>query len=190
MRLKEYLILDLTRMHALSGRKPARITGLALLKGCLSPRFMPITLCRFAQVAYQQGWRRTGKFFALINFLMFGLEIAPQIPIGPGIFFPHTQGTVLGARVIGSNVTVFHQVTLGARQLDMGFAPELRPEVGDNVTLGAGAKVLGGIKLGNGVVIGANSVVLADMPDGVLCVGSPARIIRRHQARKARDQDV
>ncbi len=190
MRLKEYLVLDLKRMHDLSGRESAQITGLALLKGCLSPRFMPVTLCRFAQVAYQRGWRRTGKFFALINFVTFGLEVAPQIPIGPGIFFPHTQGTVVGARLIGSNATIFHQVTLGARKLDMGFAPELRPELGDNVTLGTGAKILGGIKIGNGVTVGANSVVLADVPDGVLCVGNPARVVRYNAVRDGWDSDV
>ena len=76
--------------------------------------------------------------------------------IGPGIFFPHTSGTVIGASKIGRGVTIFQGVTLGARQIDMKYDLALRPELGDFVVVGAGAKVLGGITLGDNVRVGAN----------------------------------
>jgi serine O-acetyltransferase len=89
----------------------------------------------------------------------------------------HTQGTVLGAASIGRNVTIYHQVTLGAVVMDFAYSHELRPIVGDGVVIGVGAKVLGGLTLGNGSVIGANAVVLKNVPSGHLAIGIPAKIL-------------
>ncbi|MFM0505056.1 serine O-acetyltransferase [Paraburkholderia caffeinilytica] len=120
--------------------------------------------------------------FSLLNFVLLGLEVAPQIRIGPGLFFPHTRGTVIGARSIGANATIFQQVTVGASELDMHFNPDLRPVIGDEVTLGAGAKILGSIEIGCRVIVGANSVVVKDVPSDTVCAGVPAKIVRQRNA--------
>lgn len=144
-----------------------------------SPRFATVVLVRLAQGAFQRRWYGTAKLMSLLNFLLFGIEVPPRLSIGPGLVIPHSQGTVLGARVIGDNVTIFHQVTLGAREADFEFDPLLRPYVGDGVTLSVGSKVLGPVSIGNGAVIGANAVVLADVPSGSLAVGVPAHIVEK-----------
>jgi serine O-acetyltransferase len=110
-----------------------------------------------------------------LNQIIFGIEISPKCAIGPGIFFPHTSGTVIGASKIGRNVTIFQGVTLGAKDMDMGFDRALRPELGDYVVVGAGAKVLGGISLGDNVRVGANSVLLRSVPANATVAGVPAR---------------
>ena len=117
------------------------------------------------------------KLLTYLNIVLFGLDVPPRCEIGPGIFFPHPSGTVVGASRIGSNVTMFQGVTLGAKELDMEFNPKLRPEIGDNVVLGSGCKVLGGIKIGDGVTVGANSVVLESIEANTTVVGIPARKI-------------
>lgn len=119
------------------------------------------------------------KLLTYLNIAIFGLEVSARCEIGPGIFFPHTSGTVIGATRIGSKVTVFQGVTLGAKELDMGFKASLRPEVGDNVMLGSGCKVLGGIKIGDDVTVGANSVVVESIQSNTTVVGVPARAIDR-----------
>jgi serine O-acetyltransferase len=107
--------------------------------------------------------------------VLFGIEVTPNCEIGPGLFFPHTVGTVIGACRLGQNVTVYHGVTLGAKELDMHFDPATRPSVGDNVILGSGAKILGGISIGDNVIIGANSVVLHSIAPNLRIVGVPGR---------------
>jgi serine O-acetyltransferase len=118
-----------------------------------------------------------------LNLVLFGLEVTPQCEIGPGIFFPHPSGTVIGAWRIGSNVTIFQGVTLGAKELDMRFDFRLRPEVGDNVVLGAGSKILGGIHIGDNATVGANSVVLDSVEAHGMVAGVPARIVSKQQRR-------
>jgi serine O-acetyltransferase len=115
------------------------------------------------------------RLLTYLNIILFGLEVSPRCEIGPGIFFPHTSGTVIGASRIGNRVTVFQGVTLGAKALDMGFNSVLRPEVGDSVLLGAGCKVLGGIRIGDNVTVGANSVVVDSIMPNTTVVGIPAR---------------
>ena len=111
------------------------------------------------------------------NILLFGLEVSPRCEIGPGIFFPHTSGTVVGANRIGSNVTIFQGVTLGSKALDMGFSSVSRPSVGDYVIFGAGCKVLGGVTIGDHVTVGANSVVLTSVSSNTTVGGVPAQKI-------------
>jgi len=111
--------------------------------------------------------------------VLFGLEVSPRCEIGPGIFFPHPSGTVIGAWRIGSNVTIFQGVTLGAKELDMDFDFRLRPDVGDNVVLGSGSKILGGIHIGDNVAVGANSVVVDSVEADTTVVGIPARKVAK-----------
>jgi serine O-acetyltransferase len=114
--------------------------------------------------------------------VLFGLEVALRCEIGPGIFFPHPSGTVIGASSIGRNVTIFQGATLGARELDMGFDANLRPRIGDNVVIGSGAKILGGVHVGDSAVVGANAVVLETVESGATVVGIPAQRVNQGAA--------
>lgn len=149
--------------------------------GLFSPRFLPVLNCRLAHFFYVRRLGVIAKFFSTLNFFLYGLEVAVRCPIGPGLFLPHTHGTVIGATRIGANVTIYQGVTLGAREADFGYGPDMRPIVEDDVVIGAGAKVIGGLTLGRAARIGANSVVLASVPAGALAIGVPAQI--RHSSR-------
>jgi serine O-acetyltransferase len=170
-----YLRADLCRARALVHGSSSSVTALQLWLGMLSPRFVPVLLCRLAYFFYCRKLSPIAKFFSLLNFFFFGIEIAIQCRVGKGLFLPHTQGTVIGAYSIGENATIFQGVTLGARELDFSFLESTRPAVGDNVTIGSGAKVLGGVTLGCGSRIGANAVVLESIAAGMVAVGIPAR---------------
>jgi serine O-acetyltransferase len=103
------------------------------------------------------------------------IEIHPGATIGYGLFIDHGAGVVIGeTAIIGNDVTIYHQVTIGG----VGKGNQRRhPKLGDRVIVGTGAKILGGITIGNDVKIGANAVVLQDLPDQVTAVGIPARIV-------------
>lgn len=171
--LRETLDADWERLAHASGRAQAGRRWVHHF----SPRFAPVSLIRHAHALERAGWRRLAKLVQLLNFVVFGIEVPATLEIGPGLIIAHTQGTVLGGASIGRNVTIFHQVTLGARTADFSYTLALRPVVEDDVTLTAGAKVLGPVTLGRGCVVGANAVVLADVPAGALAVGVPARIV-------------
>lgn len=169
---------DLLRQHGLlHGASATPPRGLRLWLGMASPRFVPVLLCRIAHALHCSGLGPLAKAVSLLNFFAFGIEIAVRCPIGPGLFLPHTQGTVIGAWRVGANATIFQGVTLGAREVDFTYTERSRPTLGHGVTVGAGAKVLGGLTLGDAARVGANSVVLADVPAGALAVGAPARVI-------------
>lgn len=169
---------DLLRQHSLLyGMDATPPTGPKLWIGMASPRFMPVFLCRVAHALHRHGLGPLAKLVSLLNFFAFGIEIAVRCPIGPGLFLPHTQGTVIGAWCIGANATIFQGVTLGAREVDFTYTEQTRPTLGDGVTVGAGAKLLGGITLADNVRVGANSVVLSSIPKDSLAVGAPARIV-------------
>lgn len=162
-------------MLALSGGAPR---ARRFLDG-FSPRFATVVLIRIAERLHARGWRRLAKVAGLVNFLLFGIEVASGLEIGPGLVIPHTHGTVLGAAEIGANATIFHQVTLGAKEADFQFDPATRPRIGDDVVLSVGAKILGPVRVGSGAVVGANAVVLDDVPENSLAIGVPARIIEK-----------
>ncbi len=109
-----------------------------------------------------------------------GIDIHPGALIGPGLFIDHGMGTVIGETAeIGADATLLHQVTLGARGgRRPGGGAKRHPTLGDRVFVGAGAKLLGPIRIGSDAMIGANAVVLEDVPDGATAVGVPARIVR------------
>jgi serine O-acetyltransferase len=145
----------------------------------LSPRFAPVLLYRIAFALQAAHLGPLAKMVSLVNFIFFGIEIAVRCPIGPGLFLPHTQGTVIGAVSIGRNATIYQGVTIGAREFDRGYLEEYRPIIGDDVLIGSGAKVLGAIKIGDRVRIGANAVAMVDVSADVLAVGAGLRIIDR-----------
>jgi serine O-acetyltransferase len=169
---------DLRRYRGLSrAQAPVERLGARDWLSLVSPRFVPMLLQR---IAYALQVRRLGppaKLLSLVNFTVFGIEIATRCPIGPGLFFPHTQGTVIGALSIGRNATIYQGVTLGAKELDFGYSDESRPSIGDDVLIGSGAKVLGGVTIGDGARIGANTVVTKSLAPGMTAVGAAMRIM-------------
>ena len=153
------------------------ISSFVLVRSCFAPRMMPVVFIRLAEFFF---WLRMGivaKLFSTINVVLFGLEVSPQVQIGGGLFLPHTVGTILGAELIGNNVTILQGVTLGTAEPDRGFTVSLRPVIGNNVLIGAGAKIIGRVTVGDYAKVGANAVVLQDVPPYALAVGVPARII-------------
>jgi len=116
-----------------------------------------------------------GRFFT-------GIEIHPGAKIGPGFFIDHGMGVVIGETAeVGKNVMLFHGVTLGGTGKDQG---KRHPTVGDNVMIGAGAKILGPITIGNNAKVGSNAVVLEDVPEGATVVGIPAEIKNKREAKE------
>ncbi len=106
-----------------------------------------------------------------------GIEIHPGAVIGRGLFIDHGMGVVIGeTAVIGDDVTIYQGVTLGGTGKDTG---KRHPTVGDGVIIGAGAKVLGPITLGDRCRVGAGCVVLRDVPADCTVVGNPGRVVRR-----------
>lgn len=171
MRLREYLDADWARLCSLRSCCPRKRKA----RDLLHPRFTPVVIVRCAQVLNVIGWCRTSRLCSLFNMILFGMEVPATLDIGPGLIVTHTNGIVLGAASIGRNVTIYHQVTLGSLEADFRFDPSLRPTVEDDVVLAAGAKVLGGIRVGRGSTVGANAVVLCDVPAHHIAVGVPAR---------------
>jgi len=105
-----------------------------------------------------------------------GIEIHPAAKIGRGFFIDHGMGVVIGETTeIGDHVTLFQGVTLGGTGKERG---KRHPTLGNHVVVGAGAKILGGIKIGDNVKIGAKSVVLKSVPPNSTVIGVPARIIK------------
>ena len=117
------------------------------------------------------------RFFSQIVRILTGIEIHPNAKIGKGLFIDHGMGVVIGETVvIGDNVTLFQGVTLGGTGKEIG---KRHPTIGNNVIIGAGAKVLGNIEVGNDSYIGANAVVLRNVPKNATVVGVPGRVARK-----------
>jgi len=172
------LRLDIERYYSLRGHVGA-VSSPRLFLACLSPRMAPVVLLRLAEFFHTRGLGPLSKLFSMLNVFIFGIEVSPQVQIGGGLFLPHTVGTVIGAERIGENCTILQGVTLGTSEPDMGFTVERRPVVGNDVLIGAGAKVIGRIVVGDHARIGANAVVLRDVPAYALAVGVPATIRER-----------
>jgi serine O-acetyltransferase len=125
-------------------------------------------LHRLAHAAHRQGIRLVPLFLTNLNFTLHGFDMPPGVPVGPRFYIPHPAGTVVTARRIGANVTLVSGVTIGMRN-----EPRF-PVIGNDVYIGAGARVLGGITIGDRVQIGANAVVLRDVSSDSVAVGVPA----------------
>lgn len=116
------------------------------------------------------------KFLSLIARAVTGIEIHPCAVIGKGFFIDHGMGLVIGeTSVVGDNVTLFQGVTLGGTGKEKG---KRHPTLGNNIVVGAGAKILGNITIGDNVMVGANAVVLESVPENSTVVGVPGRIAR------------
>lgn len=137
--------------------------------------FHALVTYRFAHIL----WNRNRRDFALYlqsqSSRIFAVDIHPAARIGIGIFIDHAHGIVIGeTAVVGDNVSMLHNVTLGGTGKDSG---DRHPKIGNNVLLAAGAKVLGNITVGNCSKIAAGSVVLKDVPDNTTVAGVPAKVV-------------
>jgi serine O-acetyltransferase len=140
------------------------------------PGFQALLYYRLAHWLWERRWHLAGRFVSHVGRILTGIEIHPGAHIGKRLFIDHGMGVVIGETAeIGNDVTLYQGVTLGGT----GFATGKRhPTVEDNVTIGSGAKLLGPIIVGHGSKIGANSVVIHDVPANSTVVGNPGHPVR------------
>ncbi|MDN3920953.1 serine O-acetyltransferase [Roseateles violae] len=175
--LSQLLSADLDRLRSPASSRSAM--GWRAHLTIFNPRFFPVLIIRLSRFCHLRPWLRPlGGLLTWMNVILFGIECTARCSIGPGLFLPHTVGTVIGAVEIGEGVTVFQGVTLGAAAPDMSFDTSSRPRIGDRVSIGAGAKVLGGVVVGSDSLIGANAVLLQSIDAGSVAVGVPARVVK------------
>lgn len=142
----------------------------------LYPGFHALVFYRAAHFFYQKRRFFIARLISQWGRGFTGIEIHPGATIGSGLFIDHGSGVVIGETAeIGNNVTLYHGVTLGGTGKDQG---KRHPTVCDDVLIGAGCKVLGPVVIGENSRIGANSVVLIDVPANATAIGIPARVVR------------
>jgi serine O-acetyltransferase len=130
--------------------------------------------------------RGAARILTQLTRFLTGIEIHPGATIGRRFFIDHGMGVVIGETAeLGDDVMVYHGVTLGGRSLKQG---KRHPTIGDRVTIGAGAKVLGPVRIGDDSAIGANAVVTRDVPPNSIATGIPAVV--RARTEKQREQGV
>jgi serine O-acetyltransferase len=145
-----------------------------------SPGVQAVALLRLQAGLEAAGHRQLAKVASLINLRLTGAEFLVGCRIDGGLVVRHPQGIVIGSgAVLGSDCTILHRVTLGERYGDGSDAAHAYPRVGSRVSIGAGAAVLGGVRIGDDATVGANAVVTRDVSDGDVVAGIPARSIRR-----------
>lgn len=143
----------------------------------LSPGFQLSVSIRLMAVLGRIPWVGRGlrRVLWYLTKIYHSCDIDVAATFGGGLYLPHTLGIVVGGEWdVGRNVTILQQVTLGRNE-----DPTTRSSIGEGAHLGAGSKIIGSLKIGSNVRVGANAVVLTDLPDGVTAVGVPARIIPR-----------
>lgn len=160
-------------LQAVVERDPAidsHLTVLLNLKG-----FLSIQTHRVAHELWKSGRKELARFIQSKNSEVFGVDIHPACHVGKGIMFDHATGIVIGeTAVIEDDVSLLQGVTLGGTGNESG---DRHPKVRSGVMIGAGSKILGNIEIGKGAKVGANSVVLEDVPPHSTMVGVPAKVI-------------
>nr|WP_168583905.1 serine O-acetyltransferase EpsC [Gephyromycinifex aptenodytis] len=167
--MKETVVEDL---QAAVERDPAATSKVQM--AIVSPGLHAIWAHRVAHQMWQrESLKLPARVLSNLARTATGVEIHPGADIGRRFFIDHGMGVVIGeTSQVGDDVMLYHGVTLGGRTLAKG---KRHPTLGDNVTIGAGAKVLGPVELGEGAQIGANSVVVKDVPEYHVATGVPAR---------------
>lgn len=142
------------------------------------PGFHAVIFHRMAHWLYRRNLVLLPRMISQFSRFLTGIEIHPGATIGQGLFIDHGTGVVIGETTeIGDNVTLYQGVTLGGTGKEKG---KRHPTIGNNVVIGAGARVLGSFKVGDNVKIGAGSVVNKPVPSDTTVVGVPGRIVLHH----------
>lgn len=143
---------------------------------------------RVAHRLWRSGWLSTARLVSHLGRFVTGIEIHPAAVLGPGLFIDHGMGMVIGETAeVGENVTLLQGVTLGGTSLRR---EKRHPTLGDNVVVGAGAKILGSFTIGAGSRIGAGSVVVREVPENSVVVGVPGRVTYRDGQRVLGEIDL
>nr|WP_295006198.1 serine O-acetyltransferase [uncultured Dechloromonas sp.] len=154
-------------------RDPAARSTLEVLT--TYPGVHAILTHRLAHRLWQAGWRFPARFLSFLGRTLTNVDIHPGATIGRRFFIDHGAGVVIGETAeVGDDVTLYHGVTLGGTSWNKG---KRHPTLADGVVVGAGAKILGPIRIGERVRVGANSVVVKDVPAERTVVGVPGRIV-------------
>lgn len=135
----------------------------------LYPGFLVLVFYRFSHFLYKHKLYFLARLISQIGRFFTGIEIHPGAKIGKRLFIDHGMGIVIGETSrVGNDCIIYHDVTLGGTGKDRY---KRHPDIGNNVMIGAGSKILGPIKIGNNVKVGANSTILKNVPDNVTVVG-------------------
>jgi serine O-acetyltransferase len=152
----------------------------ATLKVCFTDGSAAMILYRLMQGSRRWGLTPLEMIFNKLNVVCCNCIIGRGADFGPGLVLIHSSGIVINGTVRGGcGIYLEHQVTIGAEQ-------RRSPVLGGNIFIGAGAKVIGAVTVGDGARIGANAVVIDDVPPHATAVGVPARIVQRREAREPR----
>ena len=155
-------------------RDPAATSDLEV--ALLYSGFHAVTMHRLSHKLHKKGYHLSARALSQMTKFFTGIEIHPGAKIGKGVFIDHGAGVVIGETAeVGDNCTIYQGVTLGGTGKHAG---KRHPTLGDNVMVGAGAKVLGPFTVGSGTKIAAGAVVLDGVPENSTAVGIPARVVR------------
>lgn len=146
------------------------------------PGFHAILFYRMSHWLWGKGFKLLGRFVSHIGRMLTGIEIHPGAKIGKRFFIDHGMGVVIGETAeVGDDVTLYHGVTLGGTTWQKG---KRHPTLGNGVVVGAGAKILGPITIGDGALVGSNAVVVRDAAPGATIVGIPGRAVDHDRTAK------
>ncbi len=139
------------------------------------PGFHAVVFHRLAHFLWRKRWYLLARFISQFSRFLTGIEIHPGAKLGRRLFIDHGMGVVIGETAeIGDDVLIYHGVTLGGTRLDKG---KRHPTIGNNVVIGTGAKILGPFRVGDRSRIGANSVVISEVPDDSTVIGVPGHVM-------------
>ena len=143
---------------------------------------------RAAHRLWGAGWFGSARFLSHVSRFLTGIEIHPAARLGPGLFIDHGMGVVIGETAeVGRNVTLYQGVSLAGTSLKR---EKRHPTLGDNVVVGAGAKIIGGFTIGDNSRIGAGSVVVREVPPNSVVVGVPGRVTHKDGQRVTEGIDL
>lgn len=164
-------------VRSVFARDPAARSSLEVV--LTYPGVHAVILHRLAHGLWQRQWKLSARFLSMVSRAITGIEIHPGAKIGRRFFIDHGMGVVIGETAeVGDDVTLYHGVTLGGTSWNKG---KRHPTVSSGAVVGAGAKILGPILVGEGARVGSNAVVTRDVPPGATVVGIPGRIVRRRE---------